>query len=105
MSDLWQWVTQNFFTYLWGNPDRRKRWALRWRTQDSVRDVATELGWSAAISLDRIIPMPDLTITIRHAVLDELATGQQLRRDVGTRRRRRRPTTGSPTKWRGCSTG
>jgi hypothetical protein len=83
VSDLWQRFTRMLFTDLWEHPTRRKRWALRWRTQDSVRDVATELGWSAAISLDRIIPMPDLAITVRHAVLDELAIGQDLDRETG----------------------
>jgi hypothetical protein len=84
VSELWHWFTQMFFGQLWENPNRRKRWALRWRTREAVRDAAAELGWSAAVSLDRVIPMSALAVTIRHAILDELAYGQKLDRATGS---------------------
>lgn len=60
-----------------------KRWALRYRSEPAVRQLADELSWTVAASLDRIIPTAALAITIRHAVLDELAFDQQLQRDLG----------------------
>jgi hypothetical protein len=73
-----------FFSALWENPDRRRRWALRWRNQTAVRDVAEGLAWYAAAELqgNRILPPEDLAVTIRHAWLDEFATGQELHRSI-----------------------
>jgi len=69
----------SFFSRLWDNPDRRKKWALRHRTEESVRQVSDQLAWDVAKSLDKIIPIEALTGTIRHAVLDELAYSQDNR--------------------------
>jgi hypothetical protein len=76
--DLWQWFTRVFTDNLWNKPAIRKRWALRWRTEANVRDVAHDLGWTAAGSLSRIVPMSDLATTTRHALLDELHIGKEL---------------------------
>ena len=55
--ELWNRFTASFFSLLWDSPGRRKRWALRWRTETAVREIAEDLGWEVAASLDRIIPL------------------------------------------------
>lgn len=69
---------QSFFSHLWDTPSLRKRWALRHRNEESVRQAADMLAWEVAKSLDKIIPTAELASTIRHAILDELAYGQGL---------------------------
>jgi hypothetical protein len=81
LDDLWSRFSGSFYTRLWERPAVRKRWALRWRTETAVREVADDLGWLVASSLDRIIPVQALSFTIQRAVLDELAEGQQLDKD------------------------
>ncbi|MEU0155622.1 hypothetical protein [Micromonospora fulviviridis] len=78
VNDLWQQFTNTFTMQMWESPNLRKRWALRWRTEEAVREVATELGWSVAAGLDSIVPISQLARTIRGAVLDELATSHQM---------------------------
>ncbi len=84
IADVWHLFTRAFFSTLWGNTAERKRWAMRWRTPGAVHDVAENLGWyvAAGVQDGQIVPTSDLAITIRHAVLDELAEGQQLHQDV-----------------------
>ena len=89
ITELWNRFTASFFSLLWDSPGRRKRWALRWRTETAVREIAEDLGWEVAASLDRIIPTGPLAATIRHAVLDEIATGRQIRRAQPRPRARR----------------
>ncbi|GAA3832510.1 hypothetical protein GCM10022226_62170 [Sphaerisporangium flaviroseum] len=96
VAELWTRFTGIFTSALWENPDRRKRWALRWRTQHAVGQIAEELGWDVAANLDAIIPAEDLASTIRHAVLDEFATGQQLHRDIYESDRERAAAAGKP---------
>ncbi|MGH4007651.1 MAG: hypothetical protein ACRDTH_05705 [Pseudonocardiaceae bacterium] len=79
VAEVWQRFTRRFFSRLWENPTQRKRWALRWRTEAAVRDLAQDLGWEIAASLDS------------HAVLDELATGQRLDRNLDRSRPPPRP--------------
>jgi predicted DNA-binding transcriptional regulator AlpA len=67
--------THAFTIRLWGNPERRKRWVLRHRTEEAVRQVADELAWEVAASLEEILPADDLATTIQLAVLDEFSTG------------------------------
>ncbi|MFI6125381.1 hypothetical protein ACIBCU_37665 [Streptomyces sp. NPDC051064] len=57
---------------LFDRPDVRKRWVLRHRNKESVTEVANELSWSVAASLDRIIPTQDLGQVIQGAVLRDL---------------------------------
>jgi hypothetical protein len=82
VAEVWQRFTRRFFSRLWENPTQRKRWALRWRTEAAVRDLAQDLGWEIAASLDSLVPIDALATTVSHAVLDELATGQQLDRNL-----------------------
>jgi hypothetical protein len=80
VADIWARFTRSFFSRLWDRQNVRKRWALRWRTEAAVRDIAEDLGWEVAASLNRLIPTGDLSTTIQLAVLDEFATGQELDR-------------------------
>jgi hypothetical protein len=82
LTDLRNRFARMFYSSLWERPALRKRWALRWRTEPAVRQVADDLGWLVAASLDRIVPDVPLTFTIERAVLDELAVGQQLDKNI-----------------------
>ncbi len=83
-SDLRQRLSRLFFSVLWERPDRRKRWALRHRTEPAVHEVADELAYSVAANTNNIIDTHDLAATIRHAVLDEFATGRELDEEIDT---------------------
>ncbi|MFJ3310856.1 hypothetical protein ACIPSA_49575 [Streptomyces sp. NPDC086549] len=63
----------DFRSLLWDRPDVRKRWILRARNEDSVREVADALAWDVAVSLDRILPTDLLGPTILSAVLNDFA--------------------------------
>ena len=82
IAEIWTRFTRVIFTYLWDYPAVRRRWALRWRTEKAVRDIAESLGWEIAESVGSLIPVHDLATTIRAAVLDQLTTGQQLHRSI-----------------------
>ncbi|GAA3733440.1 hypothetical protein [Salinactinospora qingdaonensis] len=69
-------LAKTFMSVLWNNPARRKRWTLRHRTEAAVSQVADELAWSAAADLDRIVPTADLQMTVKYALLRELAAGR-----------------------------
>lgn len=70
-----------FFSYLWERPEGRKRWALRHRNEDAVRQVSEELGWSVAANLDDIVPPAALATTIEYALLAEFAEGLKGEKD------------------------
>ncbi|WP_035753158.1 hypothetical protein [Parafrankia discariae] len=78
--DVWNRFTTSFYTALWERPDRRRRWALRWRTADAVRDLADDLGWTVAAEMTgtAIVPWYDLADTVYHALVDEFASGKDL---------------------------
>lgn len=76
LPGVWNRFTRVFFAYLWDRPSVRRRWALRWRNEKAVRDIAESLGWEVAGSVDSLIPAYDLGTTVQHAVLDEFARGQ-----------------------------
>ena len=82
VADISNRFTRSFFARLWESPAIRKRWALRWRTEAAVRDIAEGLSWDVAVSLDRIIPIDALNATIVRAVIDELRYGQELSRSI-----------------------
>jgi len=77
---IWDYFTNAFTIDLWDRDSNRKRFALRWRTKAAVREVAHDVAWTAAASLDRIVPAGDLGHTIRAAVLFELADWQRTQR-------------------------
>lgn len=76
IGDIWDRFTRAFTGALWNNPDRRRRWALRWRSKEAIGEVARDLGWYVAGDVGQIIPTGDLAATIRHAVIDEFAETQ-----------------------------
>lgn len=96
VAELWKQFNRIFTSTLWENPERRKRWALRWRTQQAIEQVAEELGWDVAASLNAIIPFEDLATTIRHAFLDEFATDQQRHRTLHEYSRQAARAAGKP---------
>lgn len=63
---------------LFDRPDVRKRWVLRQRNKESVAEVANELAWSVAVSLDRIIPTEYLGAVVRNAVLHDFAESVEM---------------------------
>jgi hypothetical protein len=83
IAEIWSRFTRVFFAYLWDRPSLRRRWALRWRNEKAVRDIAESLGWEVAGSVDSLIPVYDLGTTVQHAVLDEFARGQHDQRQTG----------------------
>lgn len=80
IAEATDFTARMFFARLWENPARRKRWALRWRSEDAVRALAQELGWAVAASLDKLVPAEAMPIAVQHAVLHEIAQSQQRRR-------------------------
>jgi hypothetical protein len=78
VAELWTRWTENFRSMLWDHPDRRKRWALRWRTEAAVQDIAKTLGWTVAASVDRIVPVDDLAVTIQLAFLHEVEESRRM---------------------------
>ena len=71
-------LTRSFLADLWDYRPFRGRWALRWRTKDHVREVAAALGHEAASYVLRtLIPAEALSVTLRHALLDDLAEAQR----------------------------
>ncbi|MFI1702379.1 hypothetical protein ACH419_41530 [Streptomyces bobili] len=83
LSELRQRLARRFFGTLWERPDWRKRWALRFRTESAVQEIADELALSVAADTDSIIDAHDLAATVLHAVLDELAYGKELDSSIG----------------------
>ncbi|MFJ5179389.1 hypothetical protein ACIP68_36770 [Streptomyces griseoviridis] len=68
----------NFQHTLFDRPDVRKRWVLRQRNKESVAEIANELAWSVAVSLDRIIPTQHLGSVVQKAVLHDFAESVEM---------------------------
>jgi hypothetical protein len=81
-TDVRERFRRSFTSYLWGNPDRRKQWVLRQRNEQAIGQIADELAWEVAASLDSIIPTDALATTVRLAVLDEFATSLERKRSL-----------------------
>jgi len=64
---------RRFFSVLWNNPAMRKRWALRWRNPDAVRELADGLALDVVTDLPGIVPVWDIGNVLRHAILDDWA--------------------------------
>lgn len=82
VEEIRSWFGRLFFDRLWRNPERRRRWALRARNQAAVQNVATELAGDVAGNLRRLVQIGDLAITIRHAVLGDFRTSEDLDRAI-----------------------
>ncbi|WP_217208855.1 hypothetical protein [Streptomyces sp. AC550_RSS872] len=68
----------NFQHTLFDRPDVRKRWVLRQRNKESVAEIANELAWSVAVSLDRIIPTEHLGRVVQAAVMHDFAESAEM---------------------------
>ncbi len=80
ITEVWTRFAQYFYATLWERPDRRRRWALRWRTPEAVQNLADELGWTVAAEMTgkEIVPWDNLAETIGHALVDEFAISKEL---------------------------
>lgn len=78
VRNLWTRWTDTFRSVLWDNPDRRRRWALRWRTRSAVDETASYLGWLVASSVDHIVPIEQLAFTLEKALLHEIEESRRL---------------------------
>ncbi len=65
--------SSRFFSGMWDNPSIRKRWALRWRSPDTVRELADRLSLEVATDLRNMVPVYDIGDTIRGAIMDDWA--------------------------------
>lgn len=68
----------DFHGTLWERPDVRKRWILRARNEDSVREISNALARTVAASLDRILPTHVLGPTVVDAVLHSFADAVEM---------------------------
>jgi hypothetical protein len=85
IAEIGDMFTAMFHSRLWENPARRKRWALRWRTEAAVHTIAQGLGRGAAASIPTIVPGHALAVTVQHALLGDFAESQKdQRKDRGT---------------------
>lgn len=69
---LWNRLTEALFRDLWSQPAARRRWARPHRTENAVREVAHQAGWTAALHLDSTIPYDDLIWIIWQGLVREL---------------------------------
>ena len=85
IAEVWTRFSRSFFAQLWERPTWRKRWALRWRTETAVREIAETLSWDVAADLTKLVPIYDLAHVLRLAMLQEFAQGQALERSSAER--------------------
>jgi hypothetical protein len=85
IAEVWTRFSRSFFSQLWERPTWRKRWALRWRTETAVREIAETLSWDVAADVTKLVPVHDLAHTLRLAILQEFTHGQALDRSIAER--------------------
>lgn len=78
LSTLWKRLTEAVFGDLWGQPASRRRWSRPHRTEQAVRTLATQVGWTAALHLDSAVPFDAMAYAIEHAILWELEESKRL---------------------------
>jgi hypothetical protein len=69
---LWDRLTEALFQNFWAQPAARRRWARPHRSEQAVREVARQAGWTAALHLDSTIPYDDLIWIIWQGMVREL---------------------------------
>ncbi|MDP5317386.1 hypothetical protein [Streptomyces poriferorum] len=84
-SEVRDHFSADFQSLLWDRPDVRKRWILRARNENSVREVSDSLAWTVAVSLDRILPAHLLGPAVESAVLHDFTDAIAL--DAGVQAR------------------
>jgi len=69
---------------LWEHAPYRHRWSIRWRSREAVQEVAGDLSRLVAADLQErgFVDLSDLSDTLIHALLDELAYGRDLNRSI-----------------------
>lgn len=71
-------LTRGFLANLWDWRPFRSRWALRWRTQSHVTEVADALGYEAASYVVRnFLPLGALSHTLHLALVEDLRDCQR----------------------------
>jgi hypothetical protein len=83
IANLWDRYTRNFMSQLWRDTATRKRWALRWRTEPAVHQVARDLAWDVAAGITRVVPVYDIALTVQMAILGDLANAQKRKISLG----------------------
>jgi hypothetical protein len=73
--DSWDRYAKMFIARLWNRTPAWKRWVLRGRSEQAVREMARDLGWYAAADITNVVPMPALGITLASAIEGEFARG------------------------------
>lgn len=77
-AELASTLARGFLTDLWDWRPYRTRWALRWRTRSHVAEIADALGYEAAAHVLRtFLPVEEICLTLRHAILDDLRNAQR----------------------------
>jgi hypothetical protein len=82
ITETWKRFSRNFFSLLWDRQSLRKRWALRWRTETAVREIAETLSWEVAASIPKLIGVWDLATTVRQALVYEFRDGRDLHHSI-----------------------
>ncbi|TMR03409.1 hypothetical protein ETD83_10915 [Actinomadura soli] len=82
ITETWKRFSHTFFSLLWERQAFRKRWALRWRTEPAVREIAEGLSWEVAASIPDLVGVWDLSATVRQALVYEFLHGRDLHRSV-----------------------
>ncbi|GLY80525.1 hypothetical protein [Actinoallomurus iriomotensis] len=85
IAEVWTRFSRSFFSQLWERPTWRKRWALRWRTESAVREIAETLSWDVAADVTKLVRVHDLAHILHLAMLREFAHGQELDRSIAER--------------------
>lgn len=68
LKTLWSRLTEMMLRELWGDAPSRRRWSRPFRNEAAVRNVATRLGWQAALQLDSTLPTQALIAIIEDSV-------------------------------------
>ncbi|GAA2120558.1 hypothetical protein [Actinomadura napierensis] len=71
ITETWKRFSRSFFSLLWERQSFRKRWALRWRTETAVREIAEGLSRQVAAGIPKLIGVWDLSVTVRQALVYE----------------------------------
>lgn len=79
LSALWTRLTEAVFGELWGQPASRRRWSRPHRTEQAVRAVAQQVGWTAALHLDSTVPFDAVAVALEQSILWQLGKGEHRR--------------------------
>jgi hypothetical protein len=72
LRELWTRLTKAAMRDLWERPAIRKRWSRVYRNEQAVREMALEVGWSAALHLESVVPFGAVGQALTDAILREM---------------------------------